>query len=194
MNGAAFYYDYSDLQVFTFVVVGAQAFSVLSNAADARVIGGELELQWLPTSGTFLSFGLGYLDSEYQDFFDPVNGEDLSGNRIVMSPELSMNGLLQQDFQLGDVGTVRAQLDFSYQDDIFFDAQNSPLLTEDSYWIWNARVSWTSMNESIEIAAWIRNLSDKEYLTYAFDLSFLGFNQEMLGNPRSYGAEVTFRF
>ena len=193
-NGALFFYDYSDLQVFTFVVVGAQAFSVLTNASDAEIFGGELELQWLPTDTTFVNLGLGYLDTEYEDFIDSVTGNDLSGNEIVMSPELSFNGLVQQDIPLGNNGTLTLQLDFSYQDDVFFDPQNNPLLSEDSYWIWNGRISWASADDKWEVAAWGRNLGDEEYLVYAFDLSFLGFNEEMLGIPRTIGAEATYRF
>jgi len=39
-----------------------------------------------------------------------------------------------------------------------------------------------------------RNLLDKNYLTSAFKLSGLGFNEQMWGHPRTFGAEVTSRF
>ncbi|NKB35223.1 MAG: TonB-dependent receptor [Pseudomonadales bacterium] len=194
-NGALFHYDYTDLQVFTFIVVGAQTFSVLSNASDADLTGGELELQWLPTPNTFINLGLGFLDSEYKDFVDTVTGDDFSGNQIVMSPDLTYNGLIQHDFPLGGGnGTLTAQLDFTYQDEVFFDAQNSPLLSEDSYTLYNARLAWRSADENTEIALWGRNLGDEEYMVYAFDLSFLGFNEEMIGAPRMIGVSATFGF
>jgi len=194
LNASLFYYDYKDLQVFTFVVVGAQTFSVLSNASDASIKGGELELQWLPTETTFVNFGFGYLDTKYDNFVDNITGDDFSGNEIIMSPKVSLNGLIQQDYRLGDGSRMTFQVDFNYQDDVFFDAQNNPLLSQEAYWLYNARVSWTSTGENWEVAAWGRNLANKEYIVYAFDLSFFGFNEEMLGTPRTFGAEVSYHF
>lgn len=194
LNASLFYYDYKDLQVFTFVVVGAQTFSVLSNASDASIKGGELELQWLPTETTFVNFGFGYLDTKYDNFVDNITGDDFSGNEIIMSPKVTLNGLVQQDYRLGNGSRMTFQVDFNYQDDVFFDAQNNPLLSQEAYWLYNARVSWTSTGENWEVAAWGRNLGDKEYIVYAFDLSFFGFNEEMLGTPRSFGAEVSYHF
>ena len=194
LNAAFFYYDYSDLQVFTFITMGMQVFSVLSNASDADIWGAELELQWVPTANTFISLGMGYLDAEYVDFLDVITGDDFSGNHVVMAPELTFNGVIQQDFPLGDNGTITAQVDFNFQDEVFFDPQNNPLLSEDSYWLYNARVSWTSADDQWEVAVWGRNLGDKEYMVYGFDTSALGFNQEMIGIPRTVGAEATYRF
>ena len=31
-------------------------------------------------------------------------------------------------------------------------------------------------------------------MVYAFDLSFFGFNEEMIGTPRFLGFDVTYRF
>jgi iron complex outermembrane receptor protein len=190
-NGAAFYYDYSDLQVFTFIIVGGTPFSILTNAADARVIGAEFELQALPVDNLFINLGLGILDTEYQDFNNPLG--DQSGNKITLSPDLTFNGLVQYDVPMGDTGSVTFQLDFNYQDQVYFDSLNNSLLSEDAYWLWNGRIAWTSADEKWEAAAWGRNLGDEEYLVYAFDLSFLGFHERMLGSPRSFGIEFTYR-
>ena len=191
-NGSVFYYDYSDLQVFAFVIVNGQGFSTISNAADATNYGAELELQWLPVENLFVNLGMGYLNAEYEDFVTSTG--DFTGNDITMSPELTLNGLVQYDIPLRDNGKLTLQTDFNYQDQVWFDALNNPLLQEGDYWLWNARVSWTSPSEKWEVAAFGRNLGDEEYMVYAFDLSFFGFNEEMLGTPRSYGVEATYRY
>ncbi len=190
-NGSAFYYDYEDLQVFAFVIVDGIGFSTISNAADAEIYGAEFELQWLPIENLFINLGVGLLSTEYEDFVIPSG--DFSGNEITMSPEFTLNALVQYDVSLKEMGTLTLQTDFSYQDEVFFDALNNPLLSEDDYWLWNARVTWTSMNDKWEVAAFGRNLGDEEYMVYAFDLSFFGFNEEMLGTPRAFGIEVTYR-
>ncbi len=58
----------------------------------------------------------------------------------------------------------------------------------------NGRLQWTSLDDRWEVALWGRNLGDKEYIVYGFDLSIFGFNQEMLGVPRTLGVEATLRF
>ncbi|HEX7034829.1 MAG TPA: TonB-dependent receptor [Pseudomonadales bacterium] len=192
-NGAAFLYDYSDLQVFQFVILGdpPTPLSLLTNASDAEILGLELELQWLPVENLLVNLGLGWLDTEYQDFVDDL-GNDFTGNEITLAPELNFNGLVQYDLPL-DPGTVTVQVDWSYQDDVFFDALNNPLLSQDGYWLWNGRVAWGSADDRWEVAAWVRNLGNEHYLSYAFDLSFFGFHEQMLGTPRSYGVELTYR-
>lgn len=191
-NGSMFYYDYSDLQVFAFVVIDGLGFSTISNAADAKIVGAEFELQWLPMDNLFINLGLGLLDTEYEDFVLPTG--DFSGNNITMSPEVSVNGLIQYDIFFDNSSKVTLQTDFSYQDDVSFDALNNPLLGEEAYWLWNASVTWSSADDDWEVSGFGRNLGDKEYMVYAFDLSFFGFNEEMLGTPQSYGIDVTYRF
>jgi iron complex outermembrane receptor protein len=192
-NGSVFFYDYSDLQVFTFINAGTPPAPTqfIDNASDAEIYGAEFELQWLPVDNAFINLGLGLLDTEYEDFVDAL-GNDFSGNTIILAPEVSFNGLAQYDFVLS-FGTITAQWDFSYQDEVFFDSINNPLLSEDSYWLQNARIAWTSVDERWEAAVWGRNLNDEEYMVYGFDLSFFGFHEEMLGTPRMFGVELTYR-
>ena len=192
LNGAVFFYDYTDMQVFQFVNVGnpPTPISLLTNASDAETTGAELEFQWLPTDNLYISMGLGLLDAEYKDFVDDL-GNDFSGNKITLAPDLSFNGLAQYDIPT-DIGTFTLQLDWIYQDKVYFDSLNNELLSEDSYWLWNGRIAWAPSDEW-ELALWGRNLGNEEYLSYAFDLSFFGFHEQMLGTPRMVGFEVTFR-
>ncbi len=201
LNAALFNYDYSDLQVFRTVNSGGTVSNILSNAADARIIGAEVELQVVPVDDLFLSLGIGLLDTEYENFIvegsDPATGattfEDLSGNEITMAPKATLNGMFLYDAPVDLQGSLQLQLDFSYQDDVFFNSANDPLFKQDGYWLWNARASWTSPDERFEVALWGRNLGDEEYLTYAFDLSELGFHELMLGLPRTAGIEFNYR-
>ena len=190
-NGSAFYYDYEDLQVYAYVIVDGLGFSTISNAADAEIYGAEFELQWLPVENLFVNLGLGLLSTEYQDFVTPDG--DFSGNKIPMSPELTVNGLIQYDIPLQSNDVITLQADFNYQDEVYFDALANPLLREDDYWLLNARISWASADDKLEVAAFGRNLGDEEYMVYAFDLSFFGFNEEMIGTPRAFGLEVTYQ-
>jgi iron complex outermembrane receptor protein len=180
------------MQVYAFVIVDGLGFSTISNAADSEIYGAEFELQWLPINNLFINLGLGLLSTEYEDFVLPDG--DFSGNDVPMSPEVTFNGLVQYDIALNRFGTLTLQTDFNYQDEVYFDALNNELLSEDSYWIWNARASWKSLDDHWEVAAFGRNLGDEEYMVYAFDLSFFGFNEEMIGTPRYFGVEASYKF
>lgn len=193
-NTSVFYYDYNDLQVFQFVVLGTPPtpVSLLTNASDAEIYGAEFEVQWLPIEHLFLNLGLGLLHTEYTNFTDDL-GQDFSGNEITLAPDVTFNYVAQYDVPL-PVGTLTFQVDGNYQSKVYFDSANNPLLTEGSYWLTNARIAWMSPDERWEVGAWGRNLGDEEYMSYAFDLSFFGFHEQMLGTPRIFGGEVTYRF
>lgn len=193
LNGSLFVYDYSDAQVFTIFSEPPEFSPSLGNAADAETFGGELELQWAPFDTTYLSLGLGYLHAKYEKYIDPSIGEDLSGNKMIVSPELTLNGRLYQEIPLGDVGKLSFLVDFNYQDEVYFSATNNPALKQGDYCLWNARVGWASPDERWELAAWGRNLFDRQYLTYVLDLTPLGLYREMLGAPRTFGLELSYR-
>jgi iron complex outermembrane receptor protein len=173
------------------VIVDGIGFSTTSNAADAEIYGAEFELQCLPIDNLFVNLGLGYFSAEYEDLV--VDAVDYSSNEMTMSPELTFNGLIHCDIPMGDRGSLTLQADFNYQDEVLFDALNNPLMREGGYWLRNGRVSWTSADVQWEVAAFGRNLGDEEYMVYAFDLSFFGFNEEMIGTPRGYGLEFMYR-
>ncbi|HEY4645496.1 MAG TPA: hypothetical protein VIH25_04370, partial [Steroidobacteraceae bacterium] len=76
---------------------------------------------------------------------------------------------------------------------LFFDIQNSPVSLEDGYTIGNLRVSYASGDERWELAAFVNNITDEEYLSYTFDFTGLfGFNQQAYGAPRWAG--VSFQY
>lgn len=65
-NGAAFYYDYKDLQI---AITNQQTGGTdIRNAASARVKGIETDLAIIPTQGLELGFGGAYTDATYRNF------------------------------------------------------------------------------------------------------------------------------
>jgi iron complex outermembrane receptor protein len=193
LNVAGFYYDYSDMQVFSFINTGGLPTQVLTNAADAVIYGMEAELDWQVTDRFGLRFGLGLLDTELKDY-QSAAGDDLSGNKLPQAPDYSLVGMTFYDIPLSNGAKVSLQADFSYQDDIFLLNDNNPILAQDGYGTVNARIAYKSQGESFEVAAWGRNLADEGYLVSGFDLADFGLYQLMRGSPRTYGLEVTIRF
>ncbi len=65
-NGAAFYYDYKDLQIsITDQTTGGTR---IKNAAGAKMKGVESDLTWVPIDQVELGVGGAFLDSKYKDF------------------------------------------------------------------------------------------------------------------------------
>ncbi|QQV77656.1 TonB-dependent receptor [Sphingomonas aliaeris] len=77
LNGSAFYYDYSNLQV---TITSAQCGgSCVFNAANATIKGVEADTEWAPTSALNLGAGFSYLDTKFKNFaagqsFVPASG------------------------------------------------------------------------------------------------------------------------
>ena len=46
----------------------------------------------------------------------------------------------------------------------------------------------------IEVLAFIRNFMDEEYKVQSFDNTSNGFLIDVYGDPRTFGAAITFRF
>jgi iron complex outermembrane receptor protein len=93
-----------------------------------------------------------------------------------------------------DIGDLYVQGDFSVTGDQYFDIANNPITDEDSYALYNASVGWAADDGRYQLVAWIKNLSDEEYRTYAIPVTSLGFTQNMYGKPRWYGVTFTMNW
>ncbi len=190
LNAAIFRNEFDDQQVNQ--VVNGEV--VLRNAAESTIDGAEIELQWIPADGWFVNLGLGILDSEF-DQFDFGGGTDFSGNKLPNIPDVSFNGLVRKEWNLGN-GVASLQTNFNYLDSIYSnDPGNNPLLREPGNWTVNARGAYEfGPDGRYEIAAWGKNILDDEQCAYRFDFSFLGFVECFTRDPATYGVTASVRF
>ena len=84
LNLAAFYYDYTDLQVQSFIMAGQVS---INNAADAEVTGLEAELTLKPSPAWDLGLNLAFLDAEY----DTYPSAAIQGGDRVDCPTIQSN-------------------------------------------------------------------------------------------------------
>lgn len=191
LNVSAFYYDFTDQQVFV-LASGSSGVPVqqLSNAAASMLYGAELEAVWRPTDALVFQLGAGYTHSEFDEFKTQL-GEDLSGRRLPSAPETNVNAMVTYTIPTA-IGEFALEADAKYQSEQFFSVNNDPILSQDGYTTANARVSWKSPDERIGATAWVRNLADEDYLVGAYDLAVFGWDQWVVGEPRTYG--ITFEY
>lgn len=198
LNGAAFRYDYEDIQA---EVVRSDAGGVLQliNAATSRVNGIEAELEFVPTAQLSIQAGISYLDAEYDDFPDAVIylpnpaggrlevGGDASGNDMIKAPEWQWNLGGQYDVPL-NTGQLRFAVQYSYQSKFYWDFGND--FKEPSRDMMAASVAWVP-SDRWEIRAWGKNLLDEEITRFGLP-SVWGFQQSP-GAPRTYGVTLNMK-
>ncbi len=165
-----------------------------------------------------VSLRAGWLNSQFLNFVNTIEvlrgtsfqQEEVvyTGNRLPNAPEFKVSGGLEWPFDLGRFGTIVPRYDFSWSGDIYFDANegrgNDPdpaallpdlAIGQRAFALHNLRFTWRRANENIEISGWVRNLTDVRYKTFAFDASiFANVILNFVGEPRTAGADITFRF
>jgi iron complex outermembrane receptor protein len=193
LNATGFISEFDDYQVFQFVTNSEGANTLqLTNAAQATTQGVELETVYIPTARLRFIVNATWLDASYDEFANPDPEQpDFDDNDLPYAPEWKMFAGVQYIQPIGDLGNLTLNVDYSYTDDQYSDPSNSEVDGIDSYGLWNARLAWTPISERWELAAWGKNLSDKEYNTVNSD-NFLETPRTVWGPPQLYGLSFTY--
>lgn len=189
LNGAVFYYDFTDQQFQNVAGIGQQQ---LVNAGESSIVGLELETRYQATDKLTLSVGLGLLDTEYEELV--LNGEDLSGNELIEAPEYTVNFAVDYRQPMGDAGTLTFHIDAVNVAEQHFSATNDPVYQVDEFWDAGARVAFLSSDESYEIAFYVKNLTDNDTETgLQIDPTTMT-KFTTVPYPRRFGVELTVWF
>ncbi len=190
LNGAAFFTDYTDLQVAVFDGIAP----VTQNAAAAEIDGFELELLAVPTENLTIEFGIGYLDAEYTEI-DPAATEISLSKALVNTPELSVNFSLSYLFELKDIGTIAPRIDWFYKDDYHNDALNTAALHQGSYDLVNASITFEDLAGNWQLTLSGKNLSNERYIQAGFaSEDFQSIAEANFGRPREWALTVKRQF
>ncbi|MEM7727774.1 MAG: TonB-dependent receptor [Pseudomonadota bacterium] len=186
LNMAAFYYDYEDIQVFTFDNSGLIPITVLTNGGDASILGFEADLIWQPTDELTVNGALGVLDTEFTSgVFD--------GNRLPLSPEFSLTAGATYEWPAFG-GDLAVNASIAYKTDVFYDPTNSALFAQDDYALVDGFVRYKAGDDILSVSLFVENLFKQNYEIYAVDFSSFGYNQRALGAPRSFGVRLGFDY
>ena len=132
-----------------------------------------------------------------------------SGEPLLNSPNFKVSLTAEQTIPLGRLGTLAARWDGAWTDDTNYDATQSKgvpnfdgnqflpkgTIGQKAFWQHNVRLGYRTPDTKVEIAGWVRNVTDKVYKTFAFDVSaFNGTTVYFLGEPRMYGLTLTTSF
>lgn len=187
-NITGFIQDFEDKQEGFFNVT--ERFFSIFNASEASMDGVEIEALWYPTDGLALNFSYSWLDTEYEQFVIP-GGADFTGNRLQTAPENTVSAGFNYRHPITDLGNLLLNASYSWQDDYFTGASNSPNFLIDSYGLVNASIGFETHDGRWRISLWGNNLSDKEYVLIRGTSGAIG---EYYGAPFTYGATLTFNY
>jgi outer membrane receptor protein involved in Fe transport len=219
-----FYYSYTDYQIFIAQQFeGGNPEFVILNANDAEVYGAEIDAVARPWDGAFVNVRFGWLETQFLDFvllqqdFGIISGRRATINReiqatgspLLNSPRFKVSLTAEQTLPLGRFGSITARYDGVWTDTTYYDAtegRGTPnntgvqfmpenTIAQPPFWVHNLNLTYRPPGSRIEIAGWVRNLTNEAYKTFAFDGSiFRETSIYFVGDPRTFGGTVTVTF
>lgn len=166
---------------------------ITQSAGKASNLGIEAELA-IDLADWFQIFGnIGYIDGGIDK--DAALSPAFSGARFRLQPEVQAAGGFTIDYDMGNGMRFFATPSVSYRSSIFFEVPNNPLISQDAVTIVNARAGVSFGDDRYEVAGFIRNAFDEDYLLDAGNTGgAFGIPTFIPAEPQFYGVEVTVRF
>lgn len=184
-NLTVFHTEVTDAQIPTLVL--PQAITITKNAGNLVSNGIELETSATPIEGLQFDFNTGFVDAYYKTLTLSSNGEakNYNGNKALFTPSFTMLLAGQYQVKVVDKLKVLVRGEWSSVGDQYFDLANT--IRQPRYNLVNIRSG--IVYETFEIMFWMRNVTNKNYVAYAYD-----FGATHLGNPKSYGVTIKTSF
>ena len=196
LNLAAFTSKYQDIQITVIedFAPGTQ------NGGDARIKGFEAELVARPTSGLTVNASLAHLETKYTKLLplSPLVRPDFqvrATNSLSNSPRWTASAGFDYRVPVTGIhGAIVFRGDWSYTSKVFNDDINSTFLTQPGYNIVNGQIAYENDDGNLDVLAWVKNLTDKQYIFSGDANAAAGFVQGNYSPPRTYGVTVRRRF
>jgi iron complex outermembrane recepter protein len=169
MNGAIFTSNYKNLQIAQVI----QTVAALANVPKSKISGAELEIVALPVTGLRFAASLGYLDAKFEQFSNsptipglaPGPAQDLSGNRLPNVPKTSVTLDGQYKFAPADGFEMKFGAQVNFRSRVYFNEFNDDNNSQGSTAIVNLNASVGPAKESWQIYGYVRNLTNKTYIS-----------------------------
>lgn len=167
LNVAAFYTDYTDLQVQT--SVRPQVIEI-ANAAEATIRGLEVETATLVGDDVEIGGHVAWLDARYNQYVAiGVGGVpgDVAGNRLNNCPEWS--GRLWADWtqSIGRSSVLSLRADATWKTTVFFSPFNDDIQRQPALGMLDVSAEFGPKHGHWRVAAYARNLTNENFITGA---------------------------
>ena len=212
-NFSFFLAKYKDMQVLTVKSIPCateedpgclQILPINANAADSKSRGAEFEFLARPLEGLALTWNVGLLDARFDEFISTSEIDDSPINRAGETfnnvPQFNTLIAAQYSFplEIGDQallsGWLTPRVEWYYRSAVHLNGPELPSGQQPGVGVFNARLSYDFWNDQGQIALWGRNLTNEIYGTGSIPVAALGFNSILYSPPRTFGAELSYRF
>ena len=210
VNMAAFYNQYSDLQVTVPIpIVGGGSFGTqVVNSGSTNYTGFEIEAALDITDALTVDGAFGYVDRDIKEFpAADINGDLQNIAEVVrpgISPSTTAAASLTYSDYLGNSDTrMTARFGWTYVSKQFFfgNPLTAPFFEETASKarsLFNAQLRFDEISiggsPEFSVLFWGKNIFDEEYVSRSVDFGALGFAGTIYGDPATYGVEVEFKF
>ena len=170
-------------------------YTSISNAADGKIDGFELEADWRVVDGLLLGGSAGYVKATYGNYIAP-GPRNLTGTQFPGTPRWSYSVYADYTMKFGEAGEASARLDYGWKDTVYFRDALDKLAAQDSVGLLNARLTYRPGEMAKlqpEIAIWAKNLTNTQYNVAALvsgGSTIFWRNDE----PRTYGVTLSVRY
>jgi iron complex outermembrane receptor protein len=218
-NAALFYTDYDGIQL----NIQQGISPVYTNAGNAKIKGGELELQSIVGHGLSLNFSGSYIDAYYTYVNPNANipqsilpdgttvcpvttgtiGQTICGvssggsqldAKLPKTPKYKLAFFPQYDYSLSNDATVRFVADFTYTAMMFNDALNTPELRRPATRMFDAAIHYISPTDLYDVAFGGTNLTNDRFITAGSPNAGAGEVGGYYNEPREWYLQLTMKF
>lgn len=201
-SAAAFYYDYSNLQLNQEKTTNGQLVVYLINVPKATIKGGEIQAVAQPTERLRFDLSGSYLDARYGTFYNTdaqlpyvnLGLQNVSGNHLNYSPPWSGTlGAQVKSPPLGNDGDLTARVEWYATAKYYFREFNIPPYAQGGYAIGNAFLTWNA-TQQYNVRLWVKNITDRAYVRSLIAQNLVGANLITWNDPRTFGVDLNYRF
>ena len=196
LNGAGFYYDYTDKQILGKVLdpfLGPLL--KLVNVPKSQLAGAELQLAWSPIRGLTVSGGGSYIYSRILDHFTNFDATgalvDFNGEPFPNTPKWQFVSDIDYHWGLTDTLSAFAGASVQYQSATNSQLGELPLLAVNARALVDLRLGVQTRDGVWRLELWGHNVGNKYYWTTSNP--DLDTTVRFAGMPRTYGLTLTFR-
>jgi len=185
-----YYQKYDNFQV---SVIQSDGSTRTESAGSASNFGVEAEATIKPTSWLSLFGNIGYIDGgiDKKASIAPT----FRGAKFRLQPEVQAAAGFTIDAPIAEGVRLFATPSVTYRGHIFFEVPNRAGIEQDAVTLVNVRAGVSFAEEKFEIAAFARNLTNKDYLLDAGNTGGgFGIPTFIAAEPRLYGVQASVKF
>ena len=197
LNGAVFYYDYKDKQVLGSVSDPLFGHLLkLLNIPNSRIVGAEVEADWVPVTGLTLSGNATYVHSEILDNFTNFNifgaQQNFGGEPFPNTPEWQLTASASYHHALSDTVDGFGDVNASYRSGTNSALGETPIVAVKGYTLVDLDAGVETKDGVWRGMLWVHNVGD----TYYWNGAYVGIDTAVrfTGQPRTVGLRVEYRY